>query len=287
MAEDRNQPNTHIEDKIDAYTLGILEDEEVAQVESHLEGCAHCRHLLQHAREVVGLLGLAPNQVAPPPHLKARILARIAQEHQQGGPPAAPQHAPDENSHQDTRATELSAEQQEREPDPTVGIPLPMTHPQRRGLIEKMRQWFSGQRSTPPPLAHLAPREQASEVHLQLILHLLHAPGAALWDLTGTQEAPNAHALLLGSPQESEAVLVVSGLAALPPERDYQLWFLRGGQPVGSAVFDVRRSGEGQLLVRAPHQIGHYDLAAITPEPAGGSPGPTGPIMIAGQLKAA
>jgi anti-sigma-K factor RskA len=118
-------------------------------------------------------------------------------------------------------------------------------------------------------------------------LRLLRSPHPAVWELPGTAEAPQARARLLGSPAEQMAVLIVSGLEPLPPERDYQLWFLREGKPEGSAVFDVQRSGEGQILVHAPRQLGQYDLAAITPEPAGGSPGPTGPIIIAGEIKAA
>src|SRR5579885_2492998 len=80
MSERQNQPSGHVEDQIDAYALGILEDEAVAQVESHLETCQHCRALLQQAREVTGFLSLAPRQVRPPAGLKQRILARIAQE---------------------------------------------------------------------------------------------------------------------------------------------------------------------------------------------------------------
>jgi hypothetical protein len=154
-------------------------------------------------------------------------------------------------------------------------------------MVESLRQWFGGQRSGPPPLTHIPGREQTAEQQLQMVLRVLHTPHASIWDLSGTPESPNARAALLGSPETDTAVLVVSGLAPLPPERDYQLWFLREGQPVGSVVFDVGQSGEGQLIVRAPRQLGHYDLAAITPEPAGGSAGPTGPIMIAGQIKAA
>lgn len=122
---------------------------------------------------------------------------------------------------------------------------------------------------------------------METILRLLHSPNASIWELAGTPEAPQARARLLGSPEERTALLLVQGLAPLPPERDYQLWFLRDGKPVGSAIFDVHQNGQGQLVVHAPRQLAHYDLAAITPEPAGGSPGPTGPIMLAGELKAA
>jgi anti-sigma-K factor RskA len=209
MSERPDQLNNHVADQIDAYALGILEDEAVAEVEAHLTACQECQHLLRQARAVTAHLALAPRQAAPPANLKQRILARIAQE------------------------------------------------------------------------------EQSEQHQLQHIFRLLRAPRSAIWDLPGTAEAPQARARLLGSPEEHMAVLIVSGLEPLPPERDYQLWFLREGKPVGSAVFDVQPGGDGQILVHAPGQLGQYDLAAITPEPAGGSPGPTGPIVIAGAIKAA
>jgi anti-sigma-K factor RskA len=270
MSERANQLNNHVEDQIDAYALGILEDEAVAQVEAHLEGCPDCQRLLRQARGVVGLLALAPRQVPPPARLKQRILARIAQE-ERGGPSGAPEE-------RDASPT----------PDPTIASALPDITPERQGMLEALRHFFSGRRGIQTPGA--APRGVAApdEQHqLQDILRLLRAPHPAVWELPGTAEAPQARARLLGSPEEHMAVLIVSGLEPLPPERDYQLWFLREGKPVGSAVFDVQQSGEGQILVHAPRQLGQYDLAAITPEPAGGSPGPTGPIMIAGELKAA
>lgn len=253
MSERANQLNNHVEDQIDAYALGILEDEAVAQVEAHLEGCQDCQRLLRQARGVVALLALAPRQAAPPAGLKQRILARIAQE-ERGGMASA----------------------------------LPDIPPERQGMLEALRHFFSGRRSVQIPGAAQRGAEAADEQQqLQDILRLLRSPHPAVWELPGTAEAPQARARLLGSPEEHMAVLIVSGLEPLPPERDYQLWFLREGKPVGSAVFDVQQSGEGQILVHAPRQLGQYDLAAITPEPAGGSPGPTGPIMIAGELKAA
>src|SRR5690348_11560583 len=115
MVEQQNQPNKHVDDLIDAYALGILEDEAIAEVERHLEGCPACRQALQRAREVVELLAFAPRQAPPPARLKQRILSRIAQESQSS-------------------------------------IPLPGAAPIRQGMIESLRQWFIGQRSEPPPL---------------------------------------------------------------------------------------------------------------------------------------
>jgi anti-sigma-K factor RskA len=275
MAERPNQLTNHVQDQIDAYALGILEDEEVARVEAHLADCQECQRLLRQARGVATLLALAPRQVQPPARLKQRILARIAQEPQAGGA-AGPNAA--------LGGTALADEQQlARALDPTLASTLPEITPERQGLLESMRQLFSGRKGLQTPEA----AQPDAQHQLQDILRLLRAPHPAVWELPGTAEAPHAKARLLGAPEEHLAVLVVSGLEPLPPERDYQLWFLRNGEPTGSAVFDVLHNGEGQMLIHAPRQLGHFDLAAITPEPAGGSPGPTGPIMIAGEIKAA
>lgn len=256
MSERPDQLNTHVADQIDAYALGILEDEAVAGVEAHLATCQDCQRLLRQSRAVTAHLALAPRQVAPPARLKQRILARIAQEER------------GENA----QALDLTI----------ASAPADIT-PERQGLLDALRQFLPGRKAIQTPGT-----EALGEQHqLQHIFRLLRAPHSAIWELPGTAEAPQARARLLGSPEEHMAVLIVSGLQPLPPERDYQLWFLREGKPVGSAVFDVQQSGEGQILVHAPGQLGQYDLAAITPEPAGGSPGPTGPIVIAGHIKAA
>ncbi len=275
MSERAHQLNNHVEDQIDAYALGILEDEEVERVEAHLATCQDCQHLLRQARAVAAQLALVPRQVQPPARLKQRLLARIAQEAQAEGrtqASAARGEVP------------LSDEQRLAEAlDSSSAAALPDVTPERQGLLDTMRQLFAGRRGLQTPgAAHPDAQQQ-----LQDILRLLRAPHPTVWELPGTAEAPRAHARLLGAPDEHLAVLVVSGLEPLPPERDYQLWFLRDGEPTGSAVFDVQHNGEGQILVHAPRQLGHFDLAAITPEPAGGSPGPTGPIIIAGEIKAA
>ncbi|HLW01766.1 MAG TPA: anti-sigma factor [Ktedonobacterales bacterium] len=275
MSERPNQLTNHVQDQIDAYALGILEDGEVAQVEAHLAECQECQRLLRQARAVTALLALAPRQVQPPARLKQRILARIAQEGQVGGAPG---------SHAARGGDSVADEQRLAQAlDPTFASALPGITPERQGLLEAMRHLFSGRKGLQTPGA----AQPDAQHQLQDILRLLRAPHPAVWELPGTAEAPQARARLLGAPDEHMAVLVVSGLEPLPPERDYQLWFLRDGEPTGSAVFDVQHNGEGQILVHAPRQLGHFDLAAITPEPAGGSPGPTGPIIIAGEIKAA
>lgn len=65
------------------------------------------------------------------------------------------------------------------------------------------------------------------------------------------------------------AVLVTDGLAALPDDSSYELWFVRGDTPVSAGVFDVR-GGDATALLSGQMQAG--DVIAVTVEQAGGSP---------------
>src|SRR5215475_4292252 len=124
MAEKPNQVNNHVEDQLDAYALGILEDEEVARVEAHLANCQECQRLLRQARGVVALLALSPRQVAPPAGLKQRILARIAQEERGGAATAV---------------------------DLTLDVAPGDITPERQGLLDALRQLLPGRKVLQPP----------------------------------------------------------------------------------------------------------------------------------------
>ncbi|MBN8206769.1 anti-sigma factor [Microbacterium esteraromaticum] len=65
------------------------------------------------------------------------------------------------------------------------------------------------------------------------------------------------------------AVLVTHGLDDLPADASYELWFVRGDQPIAAGVFDTSQ-GEATALLDQPMQPG--DAIAVTIEAAGGSP---------------
>src|SRR5262249_22041086 len=61
-----------------------------ALVERHLETCASCRALADQARRNTDLLLYAVPQIAPPPSLRARVLARVADEKAMVSPDTMP-----------------------------------------------------------------------------------------------------------------------------------------------------------------------------------------------------
>lgn len=65
------------------------------------------------------------------------------------------------------------------------------------------------------------------------------------------------------------------------PDRAYQLWVIDGDRPVSAAVFRVE---PGTVVLLPITSVATGQIAAITEEPANGSPGPTTPILISGEL---
>lgn len=236
----------HISDLVDAYALGALEPHEVETVESHLEGCAACRILATEARGTAQLLLFAAPLVEPPLSLRSRVLARVHAEAIRGTAEEA--------------GTVTSASQSKA---------------RNWGRVREFVRGLFG----PLPL----PRD---EVASTLLSDLLSQPESVVWELQGTQDAPAARARLVGIPGNRDAVLMTSGLRHLRVDETYQIWFLRDGKPLPNALFNVTRGGNGQEIVRAPTQLGTLDAIAITPEPAGGSAAPTGPIVLMGTLAA-
>ena len=72
MSEDR------FEELLGPYVLGELTDEEVRELEEHLERCSSCQADLDEVRSAHGMLQAAA--ASPPPELKDWVLARVRSE---------------------------------------------------------------------------------------------------------------------------------------------------------------------------------------------------------------
>ena len=100
--------------------------------------------------------------------------------------------------------------------------------------------------------------------------------------LGGTGEAPGARGAVFYRAAEPRATLVAEGLPLPGAGRQYQLWLIRDGERDSGGVFSVSPRGYGTLEVSAPLPVGAYQAFGVTVEPAGGSPGPTGPRVLGG-----
>ena len=83
--------SAHVEDLLDGYLLGALEEEEHGRVQAHLSECAACIEELASSREVLAVLPNALEPLEPRPSLKAALLdAARAEGHAEQGSNVTP-----------------------------------------------------------------------------------------------------------------------------------------------------------------------------------------------------
>ena len=112
----------------------------------------------------------------------------------------------------------------------------------------------------------------------QSVTAVLTAPDAATVPLTGQ----NGTARVVYSPSRDRSVVVANGLADLPSTNTYQLWFIdRAGKPASAGLF---RTEDGRATMLIDGTPAGSTAVGVTKEPAGGSPQPTGPILLAGDV---
>jgi anti-sigma-K factor RskA len=99
-------------------------------------------------------------------------------------------------------------------------------------------------------------------------------------NLAGTADSPGASGLITISADGDEGALIVYGLPALDAAHQYQLWLIEDGERDNGGVFSVEADGFGYIGIWSARSLYEYDGFGVTIEPAGGSPGPTGPKVL-------
>jgi len=86
---------------------------------------------------------------------------------------------------------------------------------------------------------------------------------------------------------ERGLLIVADRLPAPPPGRGYQVWLIGGGSPgpVSAGMLGGQGPGRGMLIVPPPRGVsGGNVTVAVTDEPAGGLPAPTGSKHLVGSI---
>lgn len=78
--------------------------------------------------------------------------------------------------------------------------------------------------------------------------------------------------------EDGVVVVEADGLEPLDSEQTYQVWAITAGEPVSLGLLGPAAGGEALGALRA--DLSGVDAVAVTAEPAGGSVGPTGDIVL-------
>jgi hypothetical protein len=124
---------------------------------------------------------------------------------------------------------------------------------------------------------------QAELDRQQQIVAILRDPATEIVSMAGLEPAPSARARMIWH-ATAGGLLVAAGLPPAPPGKTYQLWAIAGKEPpVSAGVFEVDPRGAGSLRVAPLPGVRRVDVFAVTLEPSGGLPAPSGPMYLAGK----
>jgi hypothetical protein len=115
-----------------------------------------------------------------------------------------------------------------------------------------------------------------------LRVRVLESDDIQVLSLGGKDPQPSARARVFWSEKAKRGILLAGNLAALAPDKQYELWVFDKGKPVPAGVFDSDASGRALMESPDLSAIGSAQNFAVTIEPRGGVAQPTGPIVLIG-----
>jgi anti-sigma-K factor RskA len=94
-------------------------------------------------------------------------------------------------------------------------------------------------------------------------------------------ETPQANAKVVWDTQAQQWAIYIFDLPSPPPDKDYQLWYVTKNAKISAAVFRTDEQGQTILkLTPPPDALAGLAATAVTLEPRGGSPEPTGKFYL-------
>jgi anti-sigma-K factor RskA len=244
-----------------AYALGALDGDDRRAFEAHVGGgCGTCADFLREHAETLADVARDTTPMIPPAHVKADLLRRLAVT----DPARATR-----RRRRWIRWTVASAAA-------VVGVTAFVA-----GLVASRYEARIGfmARETARVRADLQRQEAALRDRLavaQGVTDLLVDPATRVVALQASG-APGVGRLVWN--ETKGGYLFVADVPAPPAGKVYELWTIAGGKPTPAGVFTVDATGRATHPVaatRSPVQV-----FAVTVEPEGGVPAPTGPIVLA------
>jgi anti-sigma-K factor RskA len=255
------------------YVIGSLPFAERTAFEAHLSGCSECASELRSLLPVRDALALAVPQLEPPPGLRDRVLASM------GGPSRLSSRSnlvvsPPRRTRLDwlVAAVSLAALL-------GLGVYTAQLRDRVNSMSEELRAAIA--RADASDLAVADARRTAADA--QASVGVLSAPDAARVDLTGQPPAPRASARAYWS-RSRGLVFTASDLPALPTGRTYQLWVVPAGAPISVGLLRPDAGGRATARFDTAADLPQPVAMAVTIEPDGGVPAPTGDKYLVGAV---
>ena len=248
---------------IELYALGVLEGEEKQALEAHLAACDDCHAKLEDARGLVAMVSLAAPPLEPPAGARERLLESLRARRKPAQEPAA--------------------ERPSFWRWPNLGWAFALTVV----LVGASLVAIDNRRLSRDEAA-LRERLERQTMELdktQAALNILRAPETQRVYLVSGEAKPVPEGRLFYHSRHG-LLFFASHLRPLEPDKTYELWLIpTEGKPMNCGTFQTDERWEGSVLLPPmppmPPRVAAKAFA-VTVEPAGGMPWPTGPKVLVG-----
>ncbi len=114
------------------------------------------------------------------------------------------------------------------------------------------------------------------------VLEVIQTQNTRVIPINRLEAAPAmASGKVIYAPEQNRALFFAFNLNPPPPDKDYQLWMLRGNQPVDAGILKADENGRFFVNVSTLPE-GELSAFAVTLEPKGGVSQPTGDMYLLG-----
>jgi anti-sigma factor RsiW len=271
-----------------AYVLGTLDPAEYAEFRAHISECAPCASTVYSLCSVAGALAHAAPPADPPEMLRARMLERI-----RSVDAAAPVPLPVPSGVADTAQDDFRtsrAKSRDRFPAAqwlplaaalviAVGFGADGVRLRERiaSLEQRVREISARANTSEQELTSV--RQTAAEA--QTLVVVLASSDLIRVDLAGQPAAPQARARAFWS-RSRGLIFTASNLPPLPPGRTYQVWMVTSDAPLSAGLLRPGERGDVHAVFTTPRDVARVAAVAVTIEPDGGVPAPTGEKYLVG-----
>lgn len=250
---------------IDLYALGVLEGEEKEALEGHLRACDDCQRKLEDARGLVAMISVAAPPLEPPAGGRERLLERVRARRK--------------------LAQEPAAERPSFWRWPNLGWAFALA-------VVLAGAWLVAIDNRRLSREEAALRTALAQQMLKLdraqaALDILRGPETQRIRLVSGETKPVPEGKVFYHSRHG-LLFFASHLRPLKPDKTYQLWLIpTEGKPMTCGTFQTDERWEGSVLLPPmppmPPRVAAKAFA-VTVEPAGGMPWPTGPKVLVGGL---
>jgi anti-sigma-K factor RskA len=251
------------EEDFDLYALGALEGEELREIQSHIAGCSQCATRLAEAKARVALFSLAAPQVQPSPSAKAGLMARV---HAENRPAVG----------RESRATSAP---------PTRWWQMVLAPAVAALAILAVVLWQQNSRLD-KDLAKLHTSVTSQQAQLDEVGHIVALIGSTdtvTVNLAAQPGMPKGAAHVMYN-MKMKMLMYDGQLDAAPAGKSYQLWVVpMSGSPISAGVFSPTPGQTDHWMMNVPEGVVPKAFA-VTIEPSGGMPQPTGPKVLIGAV---